>query len=134
MKKSEELVSLNNQIKEKYNEIDKLRLEIQRVEEENIKEIVKERKQTLIGKTFRRNVSYSGLNDTFKVKKIANNGDLIVDRVIYEEYSNGCVDLHIYTNQELSYDSDCVEVDHKHCVETMSDVQTVVDKIYDELC
>lgn len=133
MKKIDELVDLNNQIKEKYNEIDKLRLEIQRVEEENIKEIVKERKQTLVGKTFRRNV-YDGMNDTFKVKGIAKNGDLIVDRVIYETYSNNCIDLHIYTNQVITYDPDCVEVDHKHCVKTMSDAQTIVNKIYDELC
>lgn len=133
MKKSDELVDLNNQIKEKYNEIDKLRLEIQRIEEENIKEIVKERKQTLVGKTFRRNV-YDGMNDTFKVKRIAKDGDLIVDRVIYETYPNNCIDLHIYTNQEIAYDSSCVEVDHKHCVKTMSDAQTIVNKIYDELC
>ena len=133
MKKSEELVELNNQIKEKYNEIDKLRLEIQRIEEENIEEIVKERKRTLVGKTFRRNV-YNGMNDTFKVKGIAKDGDLIVDRVICEEYPDGSVDLHIYTNQELSYDSDYTEVDHKYCVKTMSDAQTIVNKIYDELC
>ena len=133
MKKIDELVDLNNQIKEKYNEIDKLRLEIQRVEKENIKEIVKERKQTLVGKTFRRNV-YDGMNDTFKVKGIAKNGDLIVDRVIYETYPKNCIDLHIYTNQVIAYDTDCTEVDHKHCVKTMSDAQTIVNKIYDELC
>ena len=133
MKKSDELVDLNNQIKEKYNEIDKLRLEIKRIEEENIKEIVKERKQTLVGKTFRRN-AYNGMNDTFKVKGIAKNGDLIVDRVFYETYPNKCIDLHIYTNQEIAYGSDYVEVDHKHCIKTMSDAQTIVNKIYDELC
>ncbi len=133
MKNSEELVELNNQIKEKYTEIDKLRLKIQRIEEENIEEIVKERKQTLVGKTFRRNV-YDGMNDTFKVKGISKDGDLIVDRVICEEYPDGSVDLHIYTDQELTYDSDCTEVDHKYCVKTMSDAQTIVNKIYDELC
>lgn len=133
MKKSDELAELNKQIKEKYNEIDNLRCEIKRIEEENIKEIVKERKQTLVGKTFKRNV-YDGMNDTFKVKGIAKNGDLIVDRVIYETYSNKCIDLHIYTNQEIAYDTDFTEVDHKHCVKTMSDAQTIVNKIYDELC
>lgn len=133
MKKTEELNNLNNQIKEKYNEIDKLRLEIKRIEEENIKEIVKERKQTLVGKTFRRNV-YDGMNDTFKVKGIAKNEDLIVDRVIYETYPKNCIDLHIYTNQEITYEPDYVEVDHKHCVKTMSDAQTIVHKIFEELC
>lgn len=133
MKKSEELVSLNNQIKEKYNEIDKLRLEIQRVEEENIKEIVKEREETLVGKTFRRDL-YEGINDTFKVKKITENGDLVVDRVCYEVHPDGCIDLHLYANLEISYDCDFKEVNHKHCVKTMSDAQTIVNKIYDELC
>ena len=133
MKKSEELVELNKQIEEKYNEIDKLRCEIERIEKENVNEIVEERKQTLVGKTFRRNV-FDGMNDTFKVNGITNNGDLIVDRVIYETHPKDFIDLHIYMNQVITYDSYCIEVDHKHCVKTMSDAQTIVNKIYDELC
>ena len=133
MKKSDEIVELKKQLEEKFNEIENLRCEIERIEEENIKEIVKERKQTFVGKTFRRNV-YDGINDTFKVKGITKNGDLIVDRVIYKTYPKKCIELHIYTNQEITYGPDYVEVDHKHCVKTMSDAQTIVNKIYDELC
>ena len=134
MKKTEELVELNKQIEEKYNEIDNLRCEIERIEKENLKEIVKERKQTLVGKTFRRNVYYNKLHDIIKVNKILKNGNLLVKRLICEEYPDGNVDLHIYTNQELAYDSDYTEVDRKHFNERMEDAKTIINQIYDELC
>jgi hypothetical protein len=134
MKKTEELVELNKQIEEKYNEIDNLRCEIERIEKENLKEIVKERKQTLVGKTFRRNVYYNKLHDIIKVNKILKNGNLLVKRLICEEYPDGNVDLHIYTNQELTYDSDYTEVDRTHFNERMEDAKTIIDQIYDELC
>lgn len=134
MKKTEELVELNKQIEEKYNEIDNLRCEIERIEKENLKEIVKERKQTLVGKTFRRNVYYNKLHDIIKVNKILKNGNLLVKRLICEEYPDGNVDLHIYTNQELAYDSDYTEVDRKRFNERMEDAKTIINQIYDELC